>query len=74
MFKFLQIFVLSTILLLSPYSSNASSGLERATREVQQQTQGRILSAKTVRQKNMYRIKVLMPSGKVKVYERRHER
>jgi len=45
--------------------------LDKAVHSIKKQTGGRILSAKTVTEngRRIYKIKVLMPSGKVKVFK-----
>ena len=49
----------------------SGESLNDAVRRVQRETGGRVLSAKTVRQDghSVHRIKVLMPSGQVRVME-----
>ena len=52
-------------------AANNQQGLDAAVTRIKQQTGGRILSAKTVNKKGkaVHRIKVLLPSGKVRVFK-----
>lgn len=54
-----------------PASSSHPASLEQAVRQVQNQTGGHILAADTVSRGNVqvYRVKVLTPTGKVKVMQ-----
>ena len=62
--RFIIIFTTLFCLAVVPLTVNAKS-LEQAVQQVKQQTGGRILSAKTDNKGN-HKIKVLLPSGKVK--------
>lgn len=63
----------ATTLTDSPYLLLAENNqnLDKAAHSIKQQTGGRILSAKTVTEngRRIYKIKVLMPSGKVKIFK-----
>jgi len=52
-------------------AQNNKQSLNSAAQSIKQQTAGRILSAKTVRRngQRVYKIKVLLPSGKVQVFK-----
>ena len=52
-------------------SKNNGQSLDGAVRKIKKRTGGRILSAKTVTRKGraFHKIKVLMPSGKVRVFK-----
>lgn len=52
-------------------AQNTDQSLSNAAESIKQQTGGRILSAKTVNKngQQVHQIKVLMPSGKVQVFE-----
>ena len=52
-------------------AANNQQGLDAAVTRIKQQTGGRILSAKTVNKKGkaVHHIKVLLPSGKVRVFK-----
>ena len=51
--------------------AQSNQSLDDAVRSVKQQTGGRILSAKTVNKdgKQVHKIKVLLPSGKIRVFK-----
>lgn len=51
-------------------ASHADSGIDAAVRRVRRETGGRLLSADTVEQSDgqVYRIKVLLPSGRMRVF------
>ena len=53
------------------YLARAGVSLDAAVARVQRETGGRVLSATTVQQNGhrVHRIKVLLPSGKVRVYQ-----
>lgn len=81
-FAYLALFVLSAALTplqvqAQPASyplqlaANSSQGLDAAVQRIKQQTGGRILSAKTVNEngQSTHHIKVLMPSGKVRIFK-----
>ncbi len=63
----------ASILADSPYLLLAQNnqGLDKAAHSIKKQTGGRILSAKTVTEngRRVYKIKVLMPSGKVQIFK-----
>jgi len=50
--------------------ANSNEGLENAVQAIKKDTEGRILSAKTVDKNGsrIYKIKVLLPSGKIKTF------
>ena len=52
-------------------AAKSQQGLNAAVTRIKQQTGGRILSAKTVNKKGkaVHHIKVLLPSGKVRVFK-----
>jgi len=52
-------------------SKNNGQSLEAAVRKIKKRTGGRILSARTISQKGhvFHKIKVLMPSGKVRIFK-----
>jgi hypothetical protein len=52
-------------------AQNQQHGLDAAVKRIKEKTGGRILSAKTVSKKgkSIHHIKVLLPSGKVRVYK-----
>lgn len=51
-------------------AQNNNQSLDQAVNSIKQQTGGRILSAKTVHKngRRVYKIKVLLPSGKVQTF------
>ena len=51
--------------------ANNNQGLDSAVQTIKQKTGGRILSAKTVNKngQRIYKIKVLLPSGKVQTFK-----
>ncbi len=51
------------------HGGGTGAGLNEAVQQVQRETGGRVLSAETVSQggRNVHRIKVLLPSGQVRV-------
>ena len=51
-------------------AQNNNQGLNKAVKSIKQKTGGRILSAKTVKKNGLriYKIKVLLPSGKVQTF------
>ena len=53
------------------FAKNSSLSLEQASKQIQTQSQGKILSAKTLHDNHQHthRIKVLLPSGRIKVYK-----
>ena len=53
------------------FAQNGSQTLNEATQSIKQKTGGRILSAKTVKSNGqiIYKIKVLLPSGKVQTFK-----
>ena len=69
----LTLLVLLTIAITSPAGhaqrSSNGSGLEQAIRSIEQQTGGRVLSAdkRQVDGQPRYRLKVLTPSGRVRI-------
>lgn len=74
--RFLVLFLASVALatVVTPGASFAASGesgvsLNEAVRQAQRETSGRVLSADTVKQggRTTHRIKVLTPSGRVRV-------
>ena len=76
---FLVLFVATTPLQLQAQpqghfqqlAANSQQGLDTAVARIKKQTGGRILSAKTVsnKGKSVHHIKVLLPSGKVRVFK-----
>ena len=52
------------------FAQNNNQGLNRAVKSIREKTGGRILSAKTVTKngQQIYKIKVLLPSGKVQTF------
>ncbi len=52
------------------FAQNNNQGLNRAVKSIKKKTGGRILSAKTVTKngQQIYKIKVLLPSGKVQTF------
>lgn len=52
-------------------SQNNNQSLDQAVQKIKQQTGGRILSANTVQKsgKRIHKIKVLLPSGKVRIFK-----
>lgn len=52
-------------------AQNTPQSLDEAVQTIKQQTGGRILSTKTVTQngQQIYKIKVLLPSGKVQIFK-----
>lgn len=51
-------------------AQNTQQGLNSAVQRIKKQTGGRILSAKTINNhgQTIYKIKVLLPSGKVRIF------
>ena len=61
----------SNLIFLQLSQASNQKSLDQAVHEIKQQTGGRILSAKTVAKagKQIHVIKVLLPSGKVRIFK-----
>jgi uncharacterized membrane protein YkoI len=64
-------FALIALLLLLAMVPAAAATLKEAIEQVERETRGKVLSADTIRTRGtvVYRIKVLMPDGRVRIFQ-----